>query len=108
MKFKLTRISQNMVAIEVWDEFRLGRFPHLHEAFGDADLICVTNNLLIFECCQRAINLRMQACFIDRHVLVHDRNENIIAESFMNPIQAAAAVSPLPGKNQMTDDHASF
>ena len=46
MKFKLTRISQNMVAIEVWDEFRLGRFPHLHEAFGDADLICVTNNLL--------------------------------------------------------------
>ena len=47
MKFKLTRISQNMVAIEVWDEFRLGRFPHLHEAFGDADLICVTNNLLI-------------------------------------------------------------
>ena len=44
MKFKLTRISQNMVAIEVWDEFRLGRFPHLHEAFGDADLICVTNN----------------------------------------------------------------
>ena len=72
MKFKLTRISQNMVAIEVWDEFRLGRFPHLHEAFGDADLICVTNNLLIFECCQRAINLRMQACFIDRHVLVHD------------------------------------
>lgn len=72
MKFKLTRISQNMVAIEVRDEFRFCRFSHLHEALGDADLICVANNLLIFECCQGAIDLRMQTCFIDRHVLVHD------------------------------------
>ena len=108
MKFKLTRISQNMVTIEVWDEFRFCRFSHLHEALGDADLICVTNNLLIFECCQGTIDLRMQTCFIDRHVLVHNRNENVISESVMNPIQTAAAVSPLPGKNQMTDDHASF
>lgn len=65
-------VSQNMVSIEVRDEFRFGRFPNLHEALGDADLICVTNNLLIFECCQGAIDLRMPACFIDRHVLVHD------------------------------------
>ena len=87
-------VSQNMVAIEVWDEFRFCRFSHLHEALGDADLIRVTNNFLIFKCCQWTINLRMPACFIDRHVLVHDRNENIIAESIMNPIQTAAAVSP--------------
>ena len=59
MKFKLTRISQNMVTIEVWDEFRFCRFSHLHEALGDADLICVTNNFLIFKCCQWTINLRM-------------------------------------------------
>ena len=97
-----------MVAVEVRDELLLVRLPDLHEALRDADLFGVPDDLLVLEGRERTVDFRMPAGLEDRHVLIHDGNVDVVAESVMEPREALAAVAPLPGKHQVPHDHAAL
>ena len=78
--------GKHMIAVKVWDELRAVSASDLYEAFGDADLSGVTHDFLILKSSERTIDFRVSAGFVNRHVLIHDGNVNLIAECFMNPV----------------------
>ena len=78
--------GKHMIAVKVWNELRAVSASDLYEAFGDADLSGVTDNLLVLKSGERAVDFWVPAGFVNRHVLIHDGNVNLIAECFMNPV----------------------
>ena len=78
--------GKHMIAVKVWNELRAVSASDLYEAFGDADLSGVTDNLLVLKIGERAVYFCVPAGFLYRHVLIHDGNVNLIAECFMNPV----------------------
>ena len=78
--------SKHMIAVKVWNELRAVSASDLYEALGDADLSGMTHDFLILKSSERTIDFWVPASFVNRHVLIHDGNVNLIAECFMNPV----------------------
>ena len=78
--------GKHMIAVKFWNELRAVSASDLYEDFGDADLSGMTHDFLILKSSERTIDFWVPASFVNRHVLIHDGNVNLIAECFMNPV----------------------